>query len=226
MVAGPTATTTDQRARTAAATRLDAPDTERRQIAADLHDGVVQHLAGVAYGLSGAARQAGNDPASAALMETSAEQVRGGIKALRTLLVDIYPPNLEREGLVSAMGDLVAGAGARGLEVDLDTDGFEGPVRPAVAQLLYRAAQESLRNVVRHADAHNVQVCVTLDAEFAQLAVSDDGRGYDPAEARERAAEGHFGLRGLESLVEDAGGTMTVQSQPGGGTRVELEVPV
>ncbi len=206
---------------------VDASDTERRQIAADLHDGVVQHLAGVAYGLSGAARQAATgDPASAALLETSAEQVRGSIKALRTLLVDIYPPNLEREGLVAAMGDLAAGAGARGLEVELDTDGFDRPVRPAVAQLLYRAAQESLRNVVRHADAHNVKVRVTVDAEFAQLAVSDDGRGYDPVEARERAAEGHFGLRGLESLVEDAGGTMSVQSQPGGGTRVEVEVPV
>ena len=148
---------------------VDASDIERRQIAADLHDGVVQDLAGVAYALSGKARQAAatttrRPPRSS---ETSAEQVRGSIKALRTLLVDIYPPNLEREGLVAAMGDLAAGAGARGLEVDLDTDGFDRPVRPAVAQLLYRAAQESLRNVVRHADARNVQVRVTLDAEFA-----------------------------------------------------------
>ena len=72
----------------------------------------------------------------------------------------------------------------------------------------------------------NARLRVAMDAEFAQLAVTDDGRGYDAAEARERAAEGHFGLRGLESLVEDAGGTMTVQSQPGGGTRVDVEVPV
>jgi signal transduction histidine kinase len=207
---------------------IDASDVERRQIAADLHDGVVQDLAGVAYALSGAARQAGGGENGAdELLETSAAQVRGSITALRSLLVDIYPANLEREGLESAMTDLAAGATARGLTVDVDASGLDPPVPSGVAQLLYRAAQESLRNVIRHADARNVRLRVAVEGDLAHLEVSDDGRGYDPHEAAARAAAGHVGLRSLEGLVEDAGGTMRVGAQPGGGgTRVDVEVPV
>jgi signal transduction histidine kinase len=206
---------------------LDASDIERRQIAADLHDGVVQDLAGVAYALSGAARHAGaTTDGCDQLLETSADQVRGSLKSLRSLLVDIYPPNLEREGLESAMTDLAAGASARGLAVDVHTTGLETPVSLAVAQLLYRAAQESLRNVVRHADAHSVKMRVVVEGDNARLEVSDDGRGYDPAEAAARVAQGHVGLRSLGGLVHDAGGTMTVQSDRGAGTRVRVAVPL
>jgi two-component system, NarL family, sensor kinase len=212
---------------------IDASEVERRQIAADLHDGVVQDLAGVAYALSGAARRVGDGDgtadgggSTADLLETSAEHVRGSITALRSLLVDIYPPNLEREGLASAMADLAAGVGARGLPVTVDTAGLDGPVPPIVARLLYRAAQESLRNVVRHAEASSVQMLVGVDGDRARLEVRDDGRGFDPEEAAVRAAQGHVGLRSLSGLVEDAGGTMQVRADAAGGTRVEVEVPV
>jgi len=206
---------------------LAASDIERRQIAADLHDGVVQDLAGVAYALSGAARQVDSrDRLPAELLNTSAEQVRGSITALRSLLVDIYPPNLEREGLESALTDLAASARARGLSVALDTSNLDPGLSSGVAQLLYRAAQESLRNVIRHADARNVHLYVGVNGDVARLQVIDDGRGYDPDEAAARAAQGHVGLRSLEGLVGNAGGTLRVDSDAGGGTRFEMEVPV
>ncbi|MEQ1788142.1 MAG: histidine kinase [Acidimicrobiales bacterium] len=205
---------------------VDASDVERRQIAADLHDGVVQDLAGVAYALSGAARQVGHDgPPPAELLEDSATQVRGSIKALRTLLVDIYPPNLEREGLESALTDLVAGPLSRGLVVTLDAAELNRPLPPAVAQLLYRATQEALRNVVRHANAHEVVVRVGVYGATAHLVVADDGQGYDASQAEAREADGHLGLRGLEGLLQDAGGTLTVHTSPGGGTSVEVDLP-
>jgi signal transduction histidine kinase len=206
---------------------VDASDVERRQIAADLHDGVVQDLAGVAYALSAAARQVSpGDASSDELLERSADQVRVSIKALRTLLVDIYPPNLELEGLESALTDLAAAATARGLRVEMTTSGLEARLPPTVAQLLYRAAQESLRNVVRHAGASVVHLRATVADGLARLEVVDDGRGFDPAESAARESEGHLGLRGLAGLVEDAGGTMSVQADPGGGTRFEVEVPL
>jgi two-component system NarL family sensor kinase len=205
---------------------LDASDVERRQIASDLHDGVVQDLAGLAYALSGASRQvASDDPQRAQLLETSAEQVRDNVRALRSLLVEIYPPNLQEEGLEAAVTDLLAAARARGLTTELDASALRVTVPSATAQLLYRATQEALRNVLRHAEAESVAVrLVALDGT-GRVEVRDDGRGFEPDEVAGRPA-GHFGLRGLEGLVADAGGSMELTSAPGHGTTVVVEVPI
>ncbi|MEY2569096.1 MAG: two-component system, NarL family, sensor kinase [Actinomycetota bacterium] len=206
---------------------LDAADVERRQIASDLHDGVVQDLAGVAFSLSGASRQlAGDDPLRAELLETAAEQVRGNIQALRSLLVEIYPPNLQDEGLETALTDLLAAVRTRGIRAELDASAFRVAVAPGVAQLLYRGAQEALRNVVRHADATSVHVRLAAVDGSARVEVTDDGRGFDREQAAARATEGHLGLRSLAGLVTDAGGTMHVASDPDVGSTVTIEVPV
>ncbi|MFN2608763.1 MAG: sensor histidine kinase [Acidimicrobiales bacterium] len=203
---------------------LDASELERRRIASDLHDGVVQDLVGVAYSLSASARRM-DDPASTDLLEVSADHVRSSIGALRSLLVEIYPPNLADEGIHSALSDLVNAARSRGLAVELDLDGLDPAVPPAAAQLLYRAAQEALRNVVRHARARSVRVMAVTVDNIARLQVDDDGQGFDVEGARTRAADGHLGLRGLEGLVADGGGRMELLSSPGAGTSVAVEVP-
>ena len=207
---------------------LDASAIERRRIASDLHDGVVQDLAGVAYKLSAAARQADSDahPGQVELLEGSAMSVREGIKALRSLLVELYPPNLEAEGLESSVGALLAGATARGLVAELDAAGLGVALPGAAAQLLYRATQEAIRNVIGHAEAHTLRVCLTSTGDEAAVAVIDDGRGFDPADTAAVQAEGHVGLRGLQALVSDAGGTMVVRSASGRGTTVEVKVPL
>jgi signal transduction histidine kinase len=206
---------------------LHASDVERRQIAADLHDGVVQDLAGVAFSLSGAAREVvGTDARSGALLDESAEQVRGSIGSLRSLLVEIYPPNLEREGLESALRDLVAGASARGLDVELDTSRLPADLPPRTGRLLYRGTQEAVRNVIRHAGAASLHVRVAAEGDTAVAQIVDDGRGFDMDDAAARAPHGHLGLRGLEGLVRDAGGTLEVRSAPAAGTTVTVEVPV
>jgi signal transduction histidine kinase len=204
---------------------LDASDVERRQIASDLHDGVVQDLAGVAYALAGASRQVADDPERSELLETSAERVRENIRSLRSLLVEIYPPNLEDEGLEAAVTDLLAAARARGLDTELDASELRVAVPPAIAQLLYRGTQEALRNVLRHAEARCVKVRLAAMDGTGRVEVVDDGRGFDPAELAARPA-GHFGLRGLEGLVQDAGGAMQVVSADGDGTKVVVEVPI
>jgi two-component system NarL family sensor kinase len=202
---------------------LDASEIERRQIAADLHDGVVQDLAGVAYSLSAASRRM-DDAGHAELFDTSADHVRASIQSLRSLLVELYPPNLEQEGLESALSDLLASARARGLETSLDVS-VPHLVAPAAAQLLYRVAQEAVRNVVRHAGAHHLTVTASVADGVARLAVRDDGQGMD-VERASGVAEGHLGLRGLKGLVADAGGTFLVTSVPGKGTTVEVGVPI
>jgi signal transduction histidine kinase len=94
------------------------------------------------------------------------------------------------------------------------------------AGLLFRVAQETLRNVAAHSHAQHVLIDVTLSDGKARLVIDDDGRGFDQELLGERASGGHFGLRALGSLIGDAQGRLVVRSAPGAGTRVEAEVPV
>jgi signal transduction histidine kinase len=199
---------------------------ERRRIAADLHDGVVQDLAAVSFSLAGAAartRHGRTESQSDALMDASAA-VRGAIRSLRSLLVDIYPPSLHRSGLAATLQDLAAPLTGRGLAVEVDLPADLRPSEPD-AELVYRVAQEALRNVAAHAAACSVALQVTAEASLLTLTIADDGRGFDVT-ATERSAEpGHVGLALLRDLAADAGAVLTMDSAPGQGTRLQLEVP-
>jgi two-component system, NarL family, sensor kinase len=203
---------------------LEASDNERRRIAGDLHAGVVQDLAGVAFSLAGASRQE-QAATTTALLDRSAAQVRDSIKSLRSLLVDIYPPSLADAGLGSALTDLLAGVESRGVTTSLDIEALREPVREDIARVLWRAAQEAVRNVLAHAHATSVRVCAATTKDAVELDVVDDGVGFDEETMRARVAEGHVGLRGLRDLVASSGGDVRVDSTPGGGTTVHVEVP-
>ena len=208
---------------------IDASDGERRRIASDLHDGTVQDLAGVSLELSAAGRRAGAAAPSraddAAVLHDAARRVRGAITSLRSLLVEIYPPNLEQEGLDQALSDMLARVSAQGIEPHTDITLPDEPLEPETTALVYRCAQEAVRNVVRHAAADGVWLMIrTLDDRLV-LEVSDDGRGFDPRAAEGVQAAGHVGLRVLADLVAEAGGTVELASAPGRGTHVRVEVP-
>jgi len=99
--------------------RVDASDVERRRIARDLHDGVVQDLAGTAMALSASSRAAADRPDLRDRLESLAGSMRTSLRALRSLLVDIYPADLHTGGLAAALDDLVAPAVAEGIDVRL-----------------------------------------------------------------------------------------------------------
>src|SRR3954451_12225841 len=132
---------------------LAASDAERRRIAADLHDGVVQALAATSIALAGAAMAAERDGArdESERLNLAADAVRAGIRSLRSLVVDIHPPNLRRTGLAAALGDLAAGTTARGVDTTLvvDDGATRGLSSPA-EQFAFRVAQEALRNAATH----------------------------------------------------------------------------
>ena len=197
---------------------IEASDVERRRIARDLHDGVVQDLAAVSFSLSAAAEGA-PPPYDAELREAAAE-TRHGIGQLRTLLVEIYPPELHRAGLEAALTDVLAAASARGLETSLEVDP-EAELGRDTEALFFRVAQETIRNSVKHAGAKHVRVSIRAPDGRARLEVDDDGRGFDPVTA---GGDGHFGLRSVEELVREAGGELRVDSAPGKGARVSVEV--
>jgi signal transduction histidine kinase len=203
---------------------ISASEHERRRIAQDLHDGVVQDLAGVSYSLAAIGRE-GTDP-HASELATAGDTVRSAIEALRTLLVELYPPNLAEEGLGPALADLMARARAVGLATTVDTTGLAPQIPLTAARLVYRTVQESLRNVITHAEATSVRIHAASDGDVVWAEVVDDGRGFDVEAARARAAGGHVGLLGTSDLIAEAGGQLSISSGPGRGTTVRIEVPL
>ncbi|HZO63545.1 MAG TPA: ATP-binding protein [Kribbellaceae bacterium] len=204
---------------------VESSDAERRRIAGDLHDGVVQDLTGLNYAMDAMRLGSPTEGQRAELIATGAGQLRRSIGALRSLLVDLYPPNLAEEGLAAALTELAGGLERAGLQVRLDIDGADG-LPPDTAALLFRAAQEIVRNVSTHSGARSVQIVARRHDGVAALSVDDDGRGFDETELDDRSGHGHFGLRSIGDLLAESGGSMTVRAAPGQGTRVDVEVPV
>jgi signal transduction histidine kinase len=208
------------------ANAVEASSEERRRIAADLHDGVVQDLAGVAFGLAPLVEEAERrgDQAEAAALRDATVTLRQGVRDLRTLLVEIHPPNLESAGLEVALSDLLSPLAAAGIATELHVDAAAAPGGDHDV-LVYRAAREAVRNAQAHGKPSSVRVELTRPPGITRLVVTDDGRGFTSSEREGRSQQGHVGLRLLEGLVEQSGGRLSVSSRPGEGTTVVLEVP-
>lgn len=199
---------------------VESSDLERRRIAQDLHDGVIQDLAGVSYALASLSRRVPEDEVSTSLLRASGT-VQQDVASLRTLMTDIYPPDLESLGLAHAIEELVGQDAYGDTRVSLDID---EPLTPSAvtARLAFRVVRESLRNVVKHAQAHNVDVRLTQDDEWLVVQVRDDGVGFDSAAAN----TGGLGQKLLRDTVTDAGGTLDVVSVRDLGTLVTATLPL
>ncbi len=203
---------------------LDASTDERQRIAADLHDGVVQEL--VAASLLVAGAQASTTGPLAQQLGTAAGAVRSGVSSLRTLLVDIYPPNLDSAGLAAALEDLLAPVRGRGATATVTVDeAATEALTPDPQRLVYRTTQETLRNVVKHAEARHVDVTLSAEASQVVLTIADDGVGIEDTVIEGATEPGHFGLRLLSDLAADHGATLAVATAPGQGTCWRLEIP-
>jgi two-component system, NarL family, sensor kinase len=208
----------------------DALEGERRRIAAELHDGVVQDLAGVAYELQAVADRLpqrngdGHDGELHDALRRGAGVCRGSMRALRSLLVDLYPSERREQGLDAAVEALARPLRERGVDVAVDMD-LDGALPSTTSELVYRAAQEALRNVDRHAAARTASVALRGDDGTVTLIVEDDGRGMTGDNLREQHAAGHMGLALLADGVAARGGSLSIESEPGTGTRVKLSLP-
>jgi signal transduction histidine kinase len=223
---------------------LAASDEERRRIAATLHDGVVQQLVAASFIAAGQAQHAAadGDGGRAESLQSVAATVRDSVAGLRSLLVDIYPPSLRSAGLASALHDLASGASGHGAAVVADVDAEVADAAPEKQQeVMFRIAQEALRNALRHAEAAHITLRLAaspdeagqdgtgLDGagrdETAVLEVIDDGRGFDGrgVGGPGAAGEGHFGLRLMTDAATHGGGQLALLSAPGAGTRIRYQ---
>lgn len=205
---------------------VDASDAERRRIAGTLHDGPVQDLVATSFVAESAAVAADRDGLTdaAGRARDVAGAVRGNVRVLRSLLVDIYPESLRSTGLAATVRDLAATASARGIEVDLDLDPGADDLAEDDQRLLYRVAQEALRNAVTHAAPCRVRIAVSRDGGTTVLEVADDGPGFDPAVLDLARDDGHLGTRVMHDLAAEAGAELSLATAPGLGTRWRLRL--
>ena len=203
---------------------LEARDHERNRIARDLHDGVVQQLAGVSYSLSSVPVGAPQLPSDVlSVVRSAAATTKESALELRTLISELTPPTVQEVGLARALEDLVATVDAHGtLDVDLEV-GRGVTAGPEVSAALFRAAQEGLRNVVKHSGARTARVRLERSGKVVRVAVQDDGRGLP--EPSDNGSGHHFGLRLLAETARELGGRMDVTSRTGGGTTFVFELP-
>lgn len=204
---------------------VEASDRERRAIAADVHDGPVQDLAGVSYALSALRNSVPEERQPT--VDKLVGAIRHAVQSLRRLMVDIYPPDLSGPGLGVAIADAAEPLRAAGTEVVMDAAPLPDTT-PDVTALLYRTAKEALANVAHHAQAK--RTWITLEetelrgAPAVRLEIADDGVGF-PA-STDRRAEGHLGLSLLRDRVVDLRGTVTLGERPGGGAMLTAVLPV
>jgi signal transduction histidine kinase len=203
---------------------IRAQDAERARIARELHDSTAQTLAAAKLQLH-AATQATDDPAVAERLTTLRELVSDALEETRSLSHLLYPRVLDDLGLVAALEWLARHARESGaLEVEVETDVRRADIPKTAASVLYRVAQEGLRNAMTHAQARVVTLRVESDDDQATLEVADDGRGFDVVEAEaRRPGMGLFAVRERVGLVD---GEVEIYSVPGRGTRLSATVPL
>ncbi|MCU1431232.1 MAG: histidine kinase [Actinotalea sp.] len=198
-----------------------ASDLERRRIARDLHDDVIQGLAGVSYTLESLESAVSRSAQPA--FERSREVLRAVIGNLRSMLSEIYPADLEGVGLPAAVGALADRVREQGIEVVVRVD-HEPAVDPTSAKLLFRVAREALTNVLKHSQARTVDIELAVhDGREATLTLIDDGQGFDPMAV---GVTGHLGLQLIRDTVSEVGGHVELRSAPGEGTVVVASIPL
>ena len=212
------------RVRRLAAQVISAQDEERARVARELHDSTAQILTAVMLQLGAAARES-DSPLLTERIATLRELAAEALEEVRTLSHTMHPRILDDLGFVAALEWL--GRQTRSqtdIEVELRLEGSAAPIPAPLASVLYRVAQEALRNAVRHADARHVNLVVRHGPGLVGLEVADDGAGFDVRRAEERRpGMGLFSMRERVALVN---GVLLVTSQRGGGTRVVATVPL
>jgi signal transduction histidine kinase len=217
---------------------VTAQEDERRRLAANLHDDTIQALAAALLHLDvlearvdRAVRDHGGGRDAWDAVRSSATRIRQnvehGLQSARTFLFDLRPPLLDQASLETAL--------QRQLDRIAEQNDSAVELRWAVAErldpdretILFRAVQEALANVVKHAQAATVTIQAWREGDTVVVEVADDGAGFDPAEALAwSTAAGHLGLRFMTERIEAAGGVLCIDALPGQGTRVEFRLPL
>jgi two-component system, NarL family, sensor histidine kinase DevS len=201
---------------------VQAQELERQRLARELHDETGQALTSILLGLKPLEEALADHPARTALAELR-EQVVSALQDVRRLAVELRPAVLDDFGLVPALERLTdAFAEQSDIRVDFHSALGETRLPSGVETTLYRVVQESLTNIVKHANAHNISVSIAPRGSTVAAVIEDDGAGFD-----QRAVGGEgVGLLGMRERLSFVDGRLEIESRPGAGTTIVAEVPL
>jgi signal transduction histidine kinase len=205
---------------------VSAQEDERRTIARELHDEVGQVITAMKVEL-GLAQRASNSPANiVSRLDDIRAIAEGALQRVRDLSHLLHPAALDDLGLTAAIDDLVREVGRRhGIRADIFHDHNDARLAPEIETTIYRLVQEALTNVVKHARAGACRVSLERLPDTVRVSVEDDGSGFPPAGAEEAGGTRGLGLIGIRERVARFGGTMQIETAPGKGTRLTVELP-
>ena len=206
---------------------IASQEKERHRIATELHDSLGQNLLVIKNRAYLGLKAGETGPAMQTQLQEISEASAQAIAEVRSIARALRPYQLERLGLPLALKALTDQlAATTSLRVEADLAALDGGLSPEVAISLYRIVQESLNNVAKHAQASTVRLQARVVAAGLCLSIQDDGRGFDVAALRNQTQpQAAFGLLAMVERVRLLGGTLTIDSHPGRGTRLEMVIP-
>jgi signal transduction histidine kinase len=200
-----------------------AASEERARLARELHDSVTQALFSMTLVTRSLELLLDRDrEAALGRLNDLRSLQRDALAEMRALVFELRPDGLARDGLVQALRTHAAAVTARmDLPVTIESSSASRMPSP-VEEALYRIAQESIHNIVKHAAASEAHIIIEATPTACLLSVSDDGRGFDPT----AVPPGHLGLAGMTARAERLGGSLSIDTRPGAGTRITVEIPI
>jgi signal transduction histidine kinase len=214
------------RMRALAAEVIEVGDRERAVLARELHDSTAQHLAALLLQLSAAARDC-TDPALANRLSEMRDAAEEITEEVRMLSHTVHPRVLDDLGLVAALHKLARESSkGTGIDIDVNAGALTTRLSPSVESVLYRVAQEAVRNATRHAAPRHVWLTLHADDASARLEVHDDGRGFDLAAVDAKGTAGGMGLLSMRERVALVDGTLEIKTAPKNGTTVVATIPL
>jgi signal transduction histidine kinase len=196
---------------------LEGQELERKRLARELHDETGQALTSILLGLKQLEQRVGEQS-----LAPVRELVGSALENVRNLTIELRPPVLDDFGLGPALERLTSMVATRsGLDIQLGIGPPPTPLSPELETALYRIIQEALTNIVKHAEARSVSIVVTSREASVRAVIEDDGVGFDLAVVR----AGALGLLGMRERVLLFGGSLDLQSAPGEGTTLVVELP-
>jgi len=206
---------------------MNIQETERRQIAHDLHDEIGQSLTAMKLGLKETENVLECGP-TASLVADSLNILDGVIQQVRNLALDLRPSLLDEIGLVPALKWYIKRQGERaGWKTEYSAHVPDSRLSPEVEIACFRIVQEALMNIVRHAEATHVRVTLAEQGGCLLLGIEDNGKGFNVEQAKNRARSGtSIGLLGMEERARWVGGELTITSSPKTGTRFMARLPL
>jgi signal transduction histidine kinase len=198
-------------------------DADRRLMAFEIHDGLVQDLYGAQLFLESVQHvvPAGSDDEKA--FRSAIQLLRGAIEEARRIINGLRPPVLDDHGLIAALEHLAQDMGQTwGVQVDFQSEVRFEHLSATVENTVYRVVQECLNNVHKHAGVDQAKVRLVHEGDWLIIEIADKGKGFD----RRKVSEKRYGLVGIQDRARILGGECNIDSRPGAGARVVVRLPL